>query len=32
MITGKDITDRSSYAEKIGAITDPARELRMKHP
>ena len=32
IITGKDITERSSYAEKIGAITDPARELPMKHP
>jgi hypothetical protein len=32
IITDKDITERSSYAEKIGAITDPARELPMKHP
>jgi hypothetical protein len=30
LITDMDIEQRSSYAVKIGAITDPARELAMK--
>jgi pyruvate, water dikinase len=30
LITDRDIAERSSYAVKIGAITDPARELPMK--
>ena len=29
LITDRDIAERSSYAVKIGAITDPARELPM---
>ena len=28
IITGEDIARRSSYASKIGAITDPARTAR----
>ena len=30
LITDADITERSSYAVKIDAITDPARKLPMK--
>lgn len=30
VITDQDIAERSSYAIKIGAVTDPARELPMK--
>jgi GAF domain-containing protein len=30
IITDMDIAERSSYAVKIGAVTDPARELPMK--
>ena len=30
LITDSDIAERSSYAVKIGAVTDPARELPMK--
>ena len=30
LITDADIAERSSYAVKIGAVTDPARELPMK--
>ena len=30
LITDTDIAERSSYAVKIGAVTDPARELPMK--
>lgn len=29
-VTDKDITERSSFAAKIDAITDPARKLTMK--
>jgi hypothetical protein len=29
LITDRDVAERSSYAVKIGAITDPARELRI---
>jgi hypothetical protein len=29
LITDKDIAERSSYAVKIDAITDPARKLPM---
>ncbi|MGH9641975.1 MAG: PEP/pyruvate-binding domain-containing protein, partial [Terriglobales bacterium] len=30
IVTDKDITERSSFAAKIGAITDPARKLPLK--
>ena len=30
LIMDADIAERSSYAVKIGAVTDPARELPMK--
>ena len=30
IITDKDIENKSSYAVKINAVTDPARELKMK--
>jgi hypothetical protein len=30
LVTNQDIAERSSYAVKIGAITDPARELPLK--
>ena len=30
LITDADIAERSSYAVKIDAITDPARKLPMK--
>ena len=30
LITDSDIAERSSYAVKIDAITDPARKLPMK--
>ena len=32
VITDEDIAERSSYAVKIDAITDPARKLPMKQP
>jgi pyruvate,water dikinase len=32
IITNEDIDNKSSYAMKIGAATDPARKLRMKNP
>ena len=32
IITDKDIAERSSFAVKIDAITDPARKLPMKQP
>jgi hypothetical protein len=31
LISDQDIADRSSYAVKIDAVTDPARKLPMKH-
>ena len=30
LVTDRDIAERSSFAVKIGAITDPARKLPMK--
>jgi predicted nucleotidyltransferase len=30
IITDEDIADRTSYAAKIGAVTDPARPLRLR--
>jgi len=30
IITDKDISDKTSYAVKIGAVTDSARELKLK--
>ena len=30
LISDNDIAERSSYAVKIGAVTDPARKLPMK--
>ena len=30
IITDKDIENKNSYAVKINAVTDPARELKMK--
>ncbi len=32
LVTDRDIAERSSYAIKIGAVTDAARELSMKKP
>ena len=32
IVTDKDIADRTSYAVKIGAVTDAARPLTMKKP
>jgi pyruvate,water dikinase len=31
IVTDEDIAQHNSYAAKIGAVTDPARELPMKH-
>ena len=30
IITDKDIENKTSYAVKIGAVTDSARELKLK--
>ena len=32
IVTDKDIAERSSFAVKIDAVTDPARKLPMKNP
>ena len=31
LITDNDISRRSTYAQKIDAVTDPARKLAMKN-
>ncbi|MBM3307405.1 MAG: PEP/pyruvate-binding domain-containing protein [Candidatus Eisenbacteria bacterium] len=32
VVTDEDITNKTSYAARIGAVTDPARPLTLRHP
>ncbi len=32
LVTDEDIASKDSYAAKIGAVTDAARELRLESP